>query len=174
MVSEFYIHPPEHLDAKDPHLTKVGGVIDALHFGGESFLLLDYKRKSIPTLKDVKDFLSPQLMVYARSLPRREDFPQPIELAKVASGYWSILDGKWKTIAQGQDSQVHKFHKQLGPPSKEDLSSLVGSFEKAFTHRCSEHLYSQGNFKPEVTKRCDLCDFSGVCRKSDGRFHESR
>ena len=101
------------------------GSIDSLDVFEGGYLLMDYKRKFVPTQKQQKNLEDSQLLFYAMVYKRL--FPMS-SFAGGISGYWSIIEGKWYPRSVGSSYLFQEKFPQLKIPNKESLEQNTDFF----------------------------------------------
>lgn len=144
------------------------GSVDAVDMVGEGHLITDYKRRRTPDKREVKEGVAPQLPLYALAMNARDD--QGLNLRRAVIGYWSILGGRFETIAAGVDAP--KAWLESG------LASKPGSLEEATAATLDlwqwrqSALTSATQLMSPDPSRCGMCRLAGVCRRDDPEMRE--
>ncbi|MFK7824003.1 MAG: PD-(D/E)XK nuclease family protein [Oligoflexales bacterium] len=145
----------------------ITGFLDRLDQGSGWYTLIDYKRKFIPSGRDVGTGESPQLPLYALALSHDQFMDQKFPESQSCLMYWSILDGKEKVVGVGDEVRSH--FSELGMVGRRTPSTgeLFTALKDKWSYRMQQLLADKEAFKPEPGKGCNFCSFEGICRRDD-------
>ena len=134
------------------------GSVDHFADYGSFCVVTDYKRSTLPSVREATSGLKPQLAVYYEAI--RSLFP---EKNRLLFGYYSLLDGKWLPIAVSSPFQEEALSHGLITKNTPLLSELEEDFHSAW-HSREQEIRERGRFFAQV-QDCNYCAFSGVCRR---------
>ncbi|MDD9951743.1 MAG: PD-(D/E)XK nuclease family protein [Zetaproteobacteria bacterium] len=132
----------------------IRGQIDCIRRCGNQLELIDYKRRSIPSVKDMKQGRVVQLVLY--SLALSEEIPD-LDFDRLRVSYWNIFDGL--ELAAGWGTKI-------------SLSSLVDEMIAKWRRSMEQHLILRRPWQPTPGKHCVTCPYQGVCRIGERQVEE--
>lgn len=136
------------------------GSIDSLDLLAQDFVLMDYKRKTVPTQKDQAKYQDIQLLFYA--LVYSLSFNTP--LASGVSGYWSILEGKWHPRSVGKSFDSQDELANFKAPKKESLVESTQKFRDTLLASVAKYSQEFSVFEKRPGPQCERCDYSDFCQ----------
>ena len=137
------------------------GSIDSLDRAGSEFLLVDYKRKTVPTQKDQDTLKDIQLLFYA--LVHSLSF-EDSDLEEGVCGYWSIVEGKWAPRSSGLKVDPEGSLSSLKLPKKAKLKEMTHRFREELLNALLLHRKSDALFEKKSGSHCDTCDYLHFCQ----------
>jgi RecB family exonuclease len=120
-------------------------------------IILDFKRRSMPSASQAIKGLKPQLPLYAGA---SSDLP-------VLTVYFSLIKGEW-IIATANEEGL-KLAQEASPFVSQSRKATQELAMLAATEKVRERLEAwqhPDGIMPDVS-HCGLCDFSGICRKAE-------
>ena len=148
--------------------------IDHFQISNEHLLILDYKRKTLPEDKEIKNAIAMQLIFYAYALNLHlEITAQKSRLSDTIVGYYSIMNGEFIPIAGGENVDPD-FLSRYFPSKKQKFLGLEEQLEKM--QKLLSFRYDtlkQQDFYPSLDPSfCSTCQFEGICRKEDPAYQQ--
>lgn len=141
------------------------GAIDRVDCFGDVILVTDYKRKHIPAKRDVITGLNPQLPFYAYVLSLA-DRSELTPSAKLALGYWSLLDGTWQSVGAGEQAAQTLAPLAVISSREPKLDDLLATVKQHWQWRMESLFINHEPFYADPSA-CDFCAFANLCRKND-------
>ena len=135
------------------------GSIDSTDSFEKDFLLIDYKRKRIPTQREQDSFKDSQLLFY--SLVYQKLFKSDPEHGLV--GYWNIIEGTWHPRATGEEFSKDDKFKSLRL-KKATLKENTIKFEHELVGSLLKYKKESSCFEKRPGKICDTCDYLTFCQ----------
>lgn len=161
--SEWTVTSPQGED----HKLFLRGSVDLIFRNKDTLIILDYKRRQVPTQLDVTLGIDPQLTAYQIGAKQLGEFSQSV------AGYWNIMEGKWlPRLRTSTDESNHpltlhlKKSVALTHDASKSLHELIHMRQKAMQQSAGA---DQNPFYGDASQ-CGRCDLAGVCRKNDPRF----
>ncbi|MEZ4744255.1 MAG: PD-(D/E)XK nuclease family protein [Bdellovibrionota bacterium] len=149
------------------------GSIDSIDRFSEGYILTDYKRKYVEDPISVRKGIAPQLLLYAKAISELQQPELRLPLKDGIFGYWSILNGEWKSQAVGENAREWGLSLGLITKKTPSIEELINNLDSLWQWRIQSIFNNKENFYPETDKRwCSLCDYKGVCRLDDPKFKE--
>lgn len=147
----------------------IEGSIDRVEKIDDRYLIIDYKRKNIPTRPSIVEGEEIQLILYALALNHDELFDQKVELDQIILGYWSILDGKWLPCYDGLiDFKKSVYYEAKGKEQQWDMNKQVLRLQEKWWEFYERFVLKEETWDLRIGDHCRQCSFAGVCRRSDG------
>lgn len=143
------------------------GRIDAIDPHPHWVAVTDYKRRTIPSLKEGREGAAPQLGFYALALSALE--PTWKERGLLL-GYWNIYQGLWHPQAVSQAARERAAAAGLIQRDTDDLETLKTSLLELWSWR-EEDVVREARYYADPGQ-CKLCNYSGICRKEDPRVRD--
>ena len=166
-LNEYELSLSATLPWHDGQMCELHCKVDHLHEDDEHVLLLDYKRKTLPDNKELDAAIAMQLAFYAYALACERDVAC---LAKMVTGYYSILDGEFALVAHGDDISADFLRTRFKVSKRKtrSLTELVEKMHDLLTFRSrTPDVYSTAD--PSF---CSTCQFDDLCRKNDPALQE--
>lgn len=139
-------------------LLQVYGKMDQIiEFPNGLRIIIDFKRRSMPTASQATKGLKPQLPLYAGSRP---DLP-------VLTVYYSLMRGEW-IIATANEAGLNSapvYSPFAGPSRKANQELAMHAASEKVKERL-EAWQNPAGVMPDLS-HCGLCEFSGICRKAE-------
>ncbi len=147
---------------------ELSGRIDSIFTTPWGQVILDYKRKGLPSKSQAVLGDAPQLLVYALA----SQSPGP---SQTLVGYYSLLDGCWLGVSAGGACQEQAAQQNLISMSKsqartQSLEDIVDQFTSRLTQTYGEILGDESSqtlhFRAQPW-RCNECSYHGICRREE-------
>ncbi|MBP6217863.1 MAG: PD-(D/E)XK nuclease family protein [Oligoflexales bacterium] len=149
-----------------PEKIQLQGFIDSVIDFGSVFILTDYKRKAVDSVRDMSEGLAPQLLFYALAYSRflsKTDSADP-NLEKGLVGYFSVLSGLWYSRAVGNSARDWSQLRDLARTGTASLSELVRHLVHVWDSKLEQHFVQKKDFHPSPGGHCTFCSYAGACR----------
>lgn len=139
------------------------GSIDSLDQGRDRFLLVDYKRKTVPTLKDQNTYKDTQLLFYllVYSVVYKKDLENGL------FGYWSIMDGKWNPRGVGDFFPEIEGVSDTSSSNKKSLTQVTMDFRKKVAEALLYFREQNVQFEKNKGKHCESCEYFDFCQPDE-------
>ncbi len=139
------------------------GSIDSLDKGGDRFLLVDYKRKTVPTLKDQSTYKDTQLLFYllVYSVIYKKDLESGL------FGYWSIMDGNWNPRGVGDFFPEIEGVSDASSLKKKSLTEMTIDFRKKVAEALLCFREENVQFEKNKGKHCESCEYFDFCQPGE-------
>ncbi len=154
---------------------KPRGKIDAVYLGEKDAFILDFKRISLPSQKDILLGLEPQLFIYYQALGKELVPKENIYLL-----YFSIYAGEAKLVgmsSRGKDDpkKQEKFSRFPGksPGNTADTDLITSRIMDLLTFRFREDTGAETPLIVPDISRCQFCSYTGICGKNDPRYKDA-
>ncbi len=150
---EVSLPSPFSLEVEGRSLT-LKGRLDALEFFSFGHVIIDFKRGTAPSERDVRRGIKPQLPLYAAAF----------EVSPVLLAYWSFRGSKVSVVARTENV--------TSPWDTYNESKTKTSTPEACFSRFKEHLawrLKELTITPDPGKHCERCQYHGSCRVNDPR-----
>lgn len=141
---------------------KIIGRIDRVDSNEQGEGLIDYKRSSVKTKKEITDLKSFQMPIYAISR-----VAQGKKFAKAS--YGSIKRGEISTVIKNQDI-LAKNDQKKSYMSDGEIKNLLREFTVEINRLVSE--VESGNFESESD--CKYCNYTDICKNLKGGRNEQK
>ncbi len=168
--NEYELRLPAALSWSEGRRAELHCKVDHIHEDDEHVLLLDYKRKRLPENRELDAGIALQLAFYAYALACARRADEGAGLAKMVTGYYSILNGELMLVAHGEDITASFLRARFNVTERKTrrLEELVEKMHDllAFRSRVGD-IYS--TIDPSF---CSGCQFEDVCRKNDPALRE--
>ena len=145
-----------------PHATTLTGRIDLyLKFAGGEGLVIDYKAKTLPSLKKVQESEDSQLLLYSHAL----------KPADPGLAYWALEKNEFQWVYQPehlrwQDMEGYEAKKTY-ITSRNELDQLTAKCFSRYQQARSDIMHSQQFAITPSEAACQYCHYSQICRKDD-------
>lgn len=151
------------------HFISIQGSIDSIDRFGPIHLLTDYKRKHLEGNREVRTGLAPQLGLYALAMESLSDKDKSLRSGQGVLGYWSILNGEWKTQAVGESAREWAVQHKIASKKTPGIDQLLKNLKDLWLWRLDSIHQPDGRFAPDPSpqKWCSHCDYTNICRLND-------
>lgn len=143
------------------------GAVDSIDKTPFATILTDYKRKNFPSPSAVERGESPQLVFYSLALSQYID--PSFSMSRTIIGYWSILEGEWKTVGIGSEVNTNQLPPILKGGRTKSLESLSQNLVQLWTWREND-IQQEGRFYADPSNSgntCMHCSYQRLCQKDD-------
>lgn len=175
---EFKLNPRSEKNRADieigSHKIAIKGSIDSIDRFRDHYILTDYKRKSSPSLKDIKNAIQPQLILYSMALEQLSDSQYALNMQDAIIGYWSILDGVWHERGVGESIQQYAIKNKLARKTTPTTTELKDQLLNTWKIRLDDLNDQKNNFSPDPSEKswCQYCEHKNICRVNDPAYSE--
>lgn len=157
-VQEKYGFKPKYFEESfmtDVRGLKIKGRIDRIDARGDEEILMDYKRSSVKTKKEIEDLKSFQMPLYAIA---RRKVGKKLSMAN----YGSIKKGEISTVIKNSDI-LAKDDRGRYYFTEEEIQELLNRVEDEIISITDS--IKSGNY--ESTSDCKICDYLEICENKE-------
>ena len=171
VLSEYNVESLKSVfELKDDISFEVKGIVDSIFMFNDFSLFIDYKTNTTPAAAEIRNGLSPQLLIYAYALSDSKEF-KDVKLSNIVLSYWKFTDACLEIAARSEELSP-KLELGAKNSKKPTVEATIKNVVKVVNWRIDEILRT-GRFEPDVGKGCGYCDYANLCRKNDP-FYQDR
>jgi hypothetical protein len=163
----WYDLPYEENDRKHNLKRRLIGRIDSLDSLSGYHIITDYKRKTVPSQKNLTLGAKPQLAFYALAIEAQDD---GLRREQSIIGYFNILEGTWEVRGAGALAKANAaaapLIKKKTPDNEENIANMLHLWQWREAAIGSEERFFAD------TSDCGLCPYPAVCRKNQPMWRE--